>query len=82
MDQILIQNDIWNIIYVQNLNQKANELIYKTETDPDTENRIVVAKGEKGQEEMESEAGVSRCKLVYIEWVTWRKQMTIFNILG
>ena len=29
----------------------------------------MVAKGEKGWGEMEREAGVSRCKLLYIEWV-------------
>ena len=33
------------------------------------ENRLMVAKGRGAGEGMEWEAGVSRCKLVYIEWI-------------
>ena len=33
---------------MQNLNYGTNEPIYKTETDTDTKNRLVVAKGEEG----------------------------------
>ena len=35
----------------------------------DMENRLVVAKGERIGGRMEWEAGVSRCKLLYIEWI-------------
>ena len=35
----------------------------------DVEHRLVVAKGEGVGGGMECEAGVSRCKLLYIEWI-------------
>ena len=35
----------------------------------DTENKLVVVKGEGGGGGMESEIGVSRCKLLYMEWI-------------
>ena len=35
----------------------------------DIENRLVVAKGEAVGRRMELEVGVSRCKLLYIEWM-------------
>ena len=35
----------------------------------DIENRLVVAKGDRGGGGMECEIGVSRCKLLYIEWI-------------
>ena len=35
----------------------------------DIENRLVVAKGEGVERGMEWEVGVSRCKLLYIEWI-------------
>ena len=35
----------------------------------DIENRLVVAKGEGVGRGMEWEGGVSRCKLLYTEWV-------------
>ena len=35
----------------------------------DIENRLVVAKGESAGGEMECEVMVSRCKLLYIEWI-------------
>ena len=35
----------------------------------DTENRLVVAKGEEDGRGMEWEFGISRCKLVYIGWI-------------
>ena len=41
-------------------------LIYETETDSQTENRLVVAKGEGG---MDWEFRISRCKLLYREWI-------------
>ena len=33
------------------------------------ENRLVVAKGEGGGGRMDWEVGVSRCKLLYMEWI-------------
>ena len=35
----------------------------------DIENRLVVAKGEGVEGGMKWEVGVSRCKLLYIEWI-------------
>ena len=35
----------------------------------DTENRLVIAKGEGDGGGMEWEDGVSRCKLLYMEWI-------------
>ena len=35
----------------------------------DIENRLVVAKGEGGGGRMEWEFGISRCKLLYTEWI-------------
>ena len=44
-----------------------NEPIYRTETD--RENRLVVAKGEWAKNGMNWESGVSRCKLLHLEWI-------------
>ena len=38
-----------DITYMWNLKYDINELIYETETDSQTENRLVVAKGDEGQ---------------------------------
>ena len=35
----------YDITYMQNLKYDKNELIYKTETNPQTENRLVITKG-------------------------------------
>ena len=51
------------------------EPIYETETDSQTEKRLVVAVG--GGKDWEF--GISRCKLVYTEWVNNKE--TTFNIL-
>ena len=37
-----------DITYMWNLKYDINELIYETETDSQTENRLVVAKGDEG----------------------------------
>ena len=52
---------MWNLKY------GTNEPIYKIETD--AQNRLVVAKGEGGESGMDWEFGVSRCKLVHLEWM-------------
>ena len=44
----------------------------------------MVAKGDRGGAGMEWETGVSRCKLLYIEWINNKVLLystTIFNIL-
>ena len=45
------------------------EPIYRTETDSDIENRLVVAKGEWGGNGRDWEFGVSRRKLLHLEWM-------------
>ena len=54
---------MWNLKY------DTNELINKTETDSDMENRLGVAKGERSEGRMEWEFGISKCKLLYIGWI-------------
>ena len=70
---------MWNLKYDANfVLQNKNRLI-------DIENRLVVAKGEQGGGRMDWEFGISRCKLLYIEWIAISyciAQGTIFNILG
>ena len=50
-----------------------------------TENILVVAKAEEVKGSMEWEVGVSRCKLLYMEWINNKVlpygQGTIFSIL-
>ena len=53
---------MWNLKY------DTNELIYKIETESQTENRHVIAKA-GGRGGMDLEFGISRCKLLYIEWI-------------
>ena len=48
---------MWNLKY------DTNELIYETEIDSHTENRLVVAKEKGGGRRMPREFRVSRCKL-------------------
>ena len=45
---------------MQNLRYDTNELIYKIKTD--TENRLMVSKGEREGKRMDWEFGVSNCK--------------------
>ena len=53
---------MWNIKY------DTSESIYETETKSWIENRLAVAKGEEFGGGVECEVGVSRCKLLYMEW--------------
>ena len=52
----------------------------------DIENRLMVAKGERGRKGMEWEFGISRCKLVYTRWINNKVLLystgSIFNILS
>ena len=53
---------MWNLKY------DTNELIFKTETDSQTQRTdFLVVKGEEGGRGTEWEFGVSRCKLLYTE---------------
>ena len=52
---------MWNLKY------NTNQHIYKT---TDTENRLVVAKGEGGRGGKEWEFEISRCKLLYRGWIS------------
>ena len=55
--------------YMWNLKNNTNQLIYKTKADSQTENRLVIDKGEGVEGGMEWEFGISRCKLLYTEWI-------------
>ena len=52
---------MWNLKY------GTNELTYETDSLTNTENRLVVAKGEGSGGGIEEESGVSRCRLLYTE---------------
>ena len=54
---------MWNIKY------DTNKSIYETETKSWIENRLAVAEGEEFGGGIECEVGVSRCKLLYMEWI-------------
>ena len=72
-----------SITYMWNLKYDINQHIYEIETDLDIENRLVVAKGGGGGKNWE--VGISRYKLVYIEWINNKvhdiAQRVILNIL-
>ena len=53
----------YTIPHMWNLKYDTNELAYETDSLTDTENRLVVAKGEGSGGGMEEESGVSRGKL-------------------
>ena len=55
----------YNIIYVWNLKYDTNELIYRTDSQPQ---RADFAKEGWGRDGLRVWDGISRCKLVYIEW--------------
>ena len=44
--------------------------IAKKDTCLDTENRLVVAQGERGGSGMDWEFGVSRCRVLHLEWMS------------
>ena len=55
---------MWNLKY------DTNELIYKTETDAQTQKtNLWLPRGREGRGEMDWEFVISRCKLLYIEWI-------------
>ena len=54
---------------MRDLKYGTNEPIHKTETDSETQRKDCGRHGGWVKEGMEWEAGVSRCKLLYIEWI-------------
>ena len=53
-----------------NLTHDTSELICETETDSQTERTdLGQTKGSGGEGGMDQEFGISRCKLLYIEWI-------------
>ena len=59
----------YDITYMWNLKYGTNEPIYKTNRLTDIENRLVVTNGEEGWGGIDWEFGISRCKLLYMEWI-------------
>ena len=60
----------YDIAYVRNLKHDTNELIYETETDSQTQRKdLWLPMGREGGGGTDWEFGVSRCKLVYTEWI-------------
>ena len=57
----------YDITYLWNLKYDTDELIY--ETDSDIENKLMVTKGEGDGGGINWEFGISRCKLLYLEWM-------------
>ena len=51
------------------LKHDTDEFIYETNVIMDRGNRLVIAKEEGFGKRMEWEVGISRCKLLYIEWI-------------
>ena len=77
-------NTIWHHLCVESKIRHKWTYLQNRNRLTDIENRLVVAKGEGGGGGMDWEFGVSRCKLVYMEWINNRSyciaQGTIFNI--
>ena len=79
--EILILNEVrkstsYDIAYMWDLKYDTNELIYETETDSQTQKRLVVVKGDGvNGGRMAWEVGFSRCKLLYTEWINNKVQL-------
>ena len=64
------EKDKHDITYMWNLKYDTNELIYETETDSQTQKTdLWLPKGRRREGGMDWEFGISRYKLLYIEWV-------------
>ena len=60
----------YDITYMWNLKYDTNELIYETETDLQIERTdLWLPRGRGGGGGKDWEFGISRCKLLYIEWI-------------
>ena len=53
---------------MRNLKYDTNELIYETETDSERTD-LWLPRGRMSGGGMDWELGISRCKLLYIEWI-------------
>ena len=60
-------NTIWYHLYVES--KRGHKRTYLRNRLTDIGNRLVVVKGEGGGGELDGEFGISRCKLLYIEWI-------------
>ena len=70
----------YHITYMWNLKYDPNELIYKTETESQTEKTYLWLPKEEGSGgRMDWEFGISRCKLLYIQWM---KNMVLLYSTG
>ena len=58
-----------DIPYMWDLKYDTHELIYETETDTHTENRLVVTKRKGSGGRKDWEFGTSRCTLLHMEWI-------------
>ena len=54
---------MWNLKY------DTSELIYETDRNTDIENRLWLPRGRRARKGRSGSFGLSRCKLVYIEWM-------------
>ena len=61
-------NTIWYHLYVELKIQHKWTYLQNKNRVTDTENRLVLVKGEKGANGIDWESGINRCKLLYIEW--------------
>ena len=52
------------------LNYKKKKNLQNRNRPTDLENRLVVAKRERGGSGMDGEFGVGRCKLFHLEWIS------------
>ena len=59
---------MYNLKY--NTNEIRNNYLENRNRLTDIENRFVVAKGKVGGSGMDWEFGVSRCKLLHLEWIS------------
>ena len=61
-------SSMWNL-----KRNDSNELIYKTETDPQRRNLLRLLRGRiqgQGREGMDREFGIDMCTLLYVKWIT------------
>ena len=60
---------IWYHLYVESKIWHKWTYLWKRNKPTDIENRLVIAEGEGNGEGKDWEFGMSRCKLLYIEWI-------------
>ena len=82
--EIIIQSEIrkrqipHDFTYMWNLKYSTNEHIFKAETDTQTKRTdLWLLRGRWGGKRKAWEFGISRCKLVYIEWIN--KEILLYS---